>query len=656
MRRTLRPMPLRLSRVFHLAFCLCLLAGCAAQNAFRHGNELISAGKTTEGLTQLAEASRLEPGSAQYRMAYLQARDRALQAPLSRAADAVSRGASDSAEQAYRQVLMIEPGEPRAMEGLRALESKRRWDQAVNAAEASMGRKDWSSARAKLHPVLAESPRHAQALTLLQRIEDQSARPAPDVALSGAYRKSISIEFKDVPLKTVFEIIARTSGMNFVFDKDVRTDQRTSIYLKNSTIEAAISLALVTNQLEQRVLDANSVLIYPNTQAKQREYQPLTIKSFYLANAEAKNVANTVKTLLKTRDVVVDEKLNLLIMRDTPDAVRMAEKLIALHDVADAEVMLEVEVLEVQRGRLLDLGISWPDQLSLTPLPSTAGGTLTLSELRHLRSSTVGTRISPLVVNAKKTDTDANILANPRIRVRNHEKAKILIGERVPNITATSTSTGFVAESVNYVDVGLKLEVEPTINLDDDVAIKISLEVSNIINQLQTKSGTLAYQIGTRTATTVLRLKDGENQVLAGLINDEDRRSASNVPGLGEIPVVGHLFGSHNDDKNKTEIVLSITPRIMRNVRRPDAAILEFDSGTEASLRGGVREIAAAGSNEPGTTPSAGARDVQFGPKPSPSSTPTPMPGSDLLQRVPLQLPVTPPAPGEERRAPAPTQ
>ena len=250
-------------------------------------------------------------------------------------------------------------------------------------------------------------------------------------------------------------MISRTSGLNFLFDKDVRTDQKTSIFLKNSSIEAAVSLTLLTNQLEQRVLDANTILVYPNTQAKQKDYQPLTIKTFYLVNAEAKVVANTLKTLLKSRDVVVDDKLNMLILRDSPDAIRMAEKLVALHDVAEPEVMLEVEILEVKRTRLLDLGIRWPDQLSLSPLTANAGGVLTLADLRAINDNRLGATLGATSLNAKNVDTDANILANPRIRARNREKAKILIGERVPNITTTSTSTGFVAESVTYVDVGV---------------------------------------------------------------------------------------------------------------------------------------------------------------------------------------------------------
>ena len=567
-----------------LATCL-LLAGCAAQTAYREGRELANAGKPSEALAKFEEAARLDSASAQYRIASIQTRERLISEILSTANRALAGGDPDSARQAFNQTLSIQPNESRALEGLRALEASERHHKWLGNAETALGKKDDRSAQMWARMVLTEDPRNRKALGILQSLEPNTEKATAVSGLADAYRKPITIEFKDAPLKTVFEVISRTSGLNFLFDKDVKTDQKTSIFLKNSSIEAAVNLTLLTNQLEQRVLDGNTVLIYPNTQAKQKDYQPLTVRSFYLANGEAKNVANTLKTILKSRDVVVDDKLNMIILRDTPEAVRLAEKLVALHDVQEPEVMLEVEILEVKRTRLLDLGIRWPDQLSLSPIAASTGA-LTLSDLRRLSSDTLGATIGPISVNAKKQDTDANILANPRIRVRNREKAKILIGERVPNISSTATATGFVSESVTYVDVGLKLDVEPTIYLDGEVAIKIALEVSNVVNQVQTKSGSLAYQIGTRTAQTVLRLKDNENQVLAGLINDEDRRSGNKVPGLGEIPIAGRLFGSQSDNNSKTEIVLSITPRILRNVQRPSAATMEFDSGTETSLSG----------------------------------------------------------------------
>jgi general secretion pathway protein D len=357
-------------------------------------------------------------------------------------------------------------------------------------------------------------------------------------------------------------VIARSSGLNFLFDKDVKTDQRTSIFLKNSTVEAAIYYLLVSNQLERQVMDGNTILVYPNIATKLKEYQEMTVKTFFLANAEAKNVANTLKTLLKSRDVVVDEKLNLLIVRDSPEAIRLATRLVALQDVAEPEVMLDVEILEIKRSRLMDLGIAWPARLC-----AVAGGRRrrAVDALRALNSGSIGVSGVSAAINANKTDGDSNTLANPRIRVRNKEKARVVIGDKVPNITTIitpGTSGGFASESINYVDVGLTLNVEPTIYLNNEVAIRIALEVSNIVDAITTRSGSVAYRIGTRSASTMLQLKDGENQVLAGLINNEDRTSGSKVPGVGSLPILGRLFGSTRDQTDKTEIVLSITPHL----------------------------------------------------------------------------------------------
>lgn len=563
-----------------------ILLGCAGQMAYRDGKDLVAQGKAEEGLAKLQEAARHDPGSAEYRMAYLSTRDRILSSYLEQADRLAVAGKWTEAEKLYQRTLALDPASERGRAGMRAVDSERRHTKLLGDARAAWEKKDTEAAHAKLRSILSENPRNAAALALRKAIEEANVQSPAESVLAGAYRKPISIEFKDVALKQVFEVISRTSGLNFLFDKDVKTDQKTSIFLKNSNIASAVHFTLLTNQLEQQVLDANTVLIYPNTAAKQKDYQEMVVKTFLLANADAKAVANSLKTIVKSRDIVVDEKLNMLIVRDSPGAIRLAEKLVAVQDVPEPEVMLEVEILEVKRTRLQELGIKWPESLTLTPLPSTPGGTLTLRDLRdNLHSGTIGAGISPLTINARQLDSDANILANPRIRARNHEKAKILIGERVPNITTTATATGFVSESVNYVDVGLKLDVEPTVYLDNDVAIKVSLEVSNIVSQIQTKSGSIAYQIGTRTASTVLRLKDGENQVLAGLINDEDRRSAGKVPGVGELPVVGRLFGNTADNNQKTEIVLSITPRLIRNIQRPDESLSEFRAGTDSSYR-----------------------------------------------------------------------
>jgi general secretion pathway protein D len=332
-------------------------------------------------------------------------------------------------------------------------------------------------------------------------------------------------------------------------------------------------------------MSENSAYVYPSTPAKVKDYQDLVIRSFYLTNSSAKQVSTLIKTMLKTKDIFVDERLNMLMIRDTPEAIRIAEKLIAANDLADPEVMLEIEVLEINRNRLQDLGIVYPNKIAvLSPLASTSNtGALTLETLQQLRSGNFGVSPNP-ALNFKKTTGDINLLSNPKIRVKNNEKAKILVGDKVPIITTTSTANVGISESVQYIDVGLTLDVEPRITIDDFVNIKVGLEVSSLGDRTITSNGAQVYTIGTRNTKTVLRLKDGETQILAGLISDDERKTASKVPGLGDIPLLGRLFSSQEDKKNKTEIVLAITPRIIGNINRPEAAISEYWSGTESVI------------------------------------------------------------------------
>jgi general secretion pathway protein D len=314
------------------------------------------------------------------------------------------------------------------------------------------------------------------------------------------------------------------------------------------------------------------------------------------------------------------------VIKDTPAAIRLAERLIAAQDLAEPEVMLEVEVLEVARNRLLELGIRYPQSLAVS-LVGAAGtpGSVTLREWQNRSSDLVRlTFTDPLFLfSLHQQDGRTNVLANPRIRVKNKEKARIHIGDRVPVITTTAAATGgFVSESVTYLDVGLKLEVEPQIFLEDEVGIKVGLEVSNIVREVRSTTstsggGSLTYQIGTRNATTNLRLRDGETQVLAGLISDEDRRTADRVPGLGDLPIAGRLFSSTRDTTTRSEIVLLITPRLQRTLARPDAGSVEFAAGTEAQTGiprlGGGTGISVSPSFEPPVTVAPGTPSEESG-------------------------------------------
>lgn len=578
------------SRILTLALAALALSGCAAQMAYRDGVQLVADDKVEAGLLKYQEAIAADPGNAQYRATFLQTRERFATARLDKAERALADGHLDQALRGFQRALAIDPANERARAGLRLVEADARHVTLMADANAAFAQNDYALARQKAAAILSERPNHEPARLLLAEATAKSAAAAPpfDTGLAAAYKLPVTIEFRDASLKQVFEVLARRSGLNFLFDRDVKTDQRISIFLKNSTVEAAVYYLLMSNQLEQQVMDGNTVLVYPNIPAKLKEYQEMTVKTFYLANAEAKNVANTLKTILKARDVAVDEKLNLIIMRDSLDAIRLATRLVALQDVAEPEVMLDVEVLEIKRSRLMELGIAWPASLGFAPLQAAGGTALTIDALRGLNARTIGVTGVSATINANKTDGDSNTLANPRIRVRNKEKAKVVIGDKVPNITTiitAGTGSGFASEVITYVDVGLTLNVEPTIYLNNEVAIRVSLEVSNLVDSITTKSGSVAYRIGTRSATTMLQLKDGENQVLAGLISNEEHTSGSKVPGLGSLPILGRLFGSTHDATDKSEIVLSITPHLIRNILRPSLADAEFGSGTEASFR-----------------------------------------------------------------------
>jgi general secretion pathway protein D len=574
-------------RIVILALSLGL--GACANSPVDRAREQLRNGFGEEGLALLAQAARDQPNDIALRKEYMRQRELLITQWLSQADVLLDAGQHEAASAIYRRVQKLDPPNARARARIEQIAADARHRAAVAAAEALVQAGKHQEAQEALRPVLTENPRQRDARRLQRHIDEKLAPPAPGmVTLKSTIGKPFSLELRDVNLRSVFEALQRISGISFVFDKDVRTDQRVSVSLRDASVDEALQAILLTNQLEQKRLNPTTVLLFPGTPQKRREYQELVVKSFYLANADAKQTANMIRAIVKARDVFVDEKLNMVVVKDTASGLRLAERLIATHDLAEPEVMLEVEVLEVSRNRLLDLGLRYPSTVawSLMGAAGTAGS-VTLPEWLGRNSSIVRLAFTdPLfLLSLKQEDGATSVLANPRIRVVNKEKARVHIGDRVPVITTTAAAAGgFISESVNYLDVGLKLDVEPLIYLEDEIGIKIGLEVSSIVREVKgTNSNTLTYQIGTRNANTSLRLRDGETQILAGLISDEDRRTASRVPGLGDLPLIGRLFSSTHETTNRTEVVLLITPRLVRTLARPDARALEFSAGTEAA-------------------------------------------------------------------------
>lgn len=459
-----------------------------------------------------------------------------------------------------------------------------RLDEAALLLEKARAQGHEPAAVARRQSELAASLGAAQGMATVSATPVGATLAAPAAAapaalrLGAAFQRPVSLEFRDTPLRQVFEALARASGVNFVFDREVRADSRVTVFLRSVSLDEAMRVILATQQLDRKLLNENTVLVYPNTAPKQREHQELVTRTLYLANADPKQALALVRTMAKTRDLHVDERLSALVVRDTPEVVRLVEQLIATIDLPEPEVMLAIEVLELSGNRLDTLGVDWPASVSYA-LPGAAGAVqLGASGLRGFVANPA------LVAQLRGTSGTTRILANPSIRARNREKARVQIGEKLPVFTTTAVANAGVSASVSFIDVGLKLEVEPTVQLDGEVTIRLQLEVSNLLREVRGPAGSasLAYQVGTRSSATALRLRDGQTQVLAGLISDEDRRSAAGLPGLARLPLLGPLFGVHSDGRNQSEIVMLVTPYILRALPAPPPQQAMLASGTES--------------------------------------------------------------------------
>ncbi|MCV2370559.1 secretin N-terminal domain-containing protein [Roseateles oligotrophus] len=565
---------------FILTLAVAAMLAACAHPALRQADDLVRANQLPQAYAVLDDARKLDPHEQSLRVAQLRIASQLTTRLLVQIEGLRSAGRWDEAAEALQRLREVDAKNPRITWFEAELERGRRQETKLVLARQALrdGKPDRAEALAR--EILAESPGHAGARLLLS--QSAQARPLEAAAtdMGPAFQKPVTLEFRDAALRQVFEALSRSSNINFVFDKDVRADAKVTIFLRNVSLDEAMRVLLSTQGLDRKLLNDSSVLIFPNTAAKQREHQELITRTLFLANADVKQVQAMVRTITKVRDIHIDERLNLMVVRDTPEVMRLVEKLIASIDLPEPEVMLEVEVMELSTDRVTDLGLKWPDKVNFG-LPFVEGQ-VELGRHNDFRATIANPAVAATI---RGTSGNGNILANPKIRVRNREKAKVHIGQKVPVFTTTTNFTGStsVAANVSYLDIGLKLDVEPSIQLDNDVVIKIGLEVSNLIRQVTGPGGTTAYEIGTRQTSTTLRLNDGETQVLAGLISDEDRRSASGIPGLSEMPVLGTLFGVQNSTRNKTEVVLLITPRIVRSLALPDVAMTRMASGTDAS-------------------------------------------------------------------------
>lgn len=573
-----------------------LLVSCAdmpsmqqADEPFENVKRQVAKGSYDEAVKNLTDLAAKHPDNPQYKNWLKILQDKQESVAIQRADSLYVSQQFSEAEAAYQQVLALYPNSKGASEGLQRVRLAKQHATMFNSAQAAFSAQDIAKADYLLRMILAENPSHRDAKALYEQLEQNKSHKHSVIPnMQSSFKKTISLELKNTPIKNAFEYISKAGNLNFSYDQELSEAIRVNLFLRDTPIEDAIDVILTSHQLGKKILNANTLLIYPLTRAQ--EYEELFVRSFYLANMDAKRALNLVKTVLKAKDVYIDEKLNTLVMRDTLDNVKVAEKLIASQDLNEPEVMLEVEVMEINRRNLEQLGIQYPSQIGVGVQGNAIGsangvtpqaGKLTLTELRHFNGDlgVFSVNDPAIVLNLLHQDTDTNLLASPKIRVKHRDKAKIHVGDKIPVLTSIANAQGFVSQTVSYIDVGIKLDVEPVVQLQDQVSIKVGMEVSNITDQVRTDNGVLAYTIGSRNANTTLQLKNNETQILAGLFRDDEQKTKRRLPGLGSLPIIGKLFSNDNNDRRKNEIVLLITPRILHNLQPASATYTLFPSG-----------------------------------------------------------------------------
>jgi general secretion pathway protein D len=582
-----------------LLCCVLVITACAnfevnqktqeADAQFSQARQMAAKGQTDEAIDSITALSKLYPENPQYRNWLKVQLDKNVSTQLKNADLLFAQQDFTEAEVAYQEILRNNPRQQAALDGIKRTRQAQNHAMMLANAQAAYVKQENTTAQNLVRAILAEDSQHAGAKTLYETIENQQSDKVTAVpSMQAAFKKPVTLELKNTPIKSAFEYLSKAGNINFSYDQELSGAILVNVFLRNTPIEDAIDVILSSHQLGKKVLNANTLLIYPLSRSQ--EYQEMYVRSFYLNNIDAKRAMTLLKTVLKVKDVYMDEKLNTLVIRDTLENVQIAEKLIVSQDLNEPEVMLEVEVMEINRRNFEQLGLQYPSQIGLgvqgnakagiggvTPIP----GELTFSELKHFKGDFGVFSVSDpaLVLNLLHQDTDTNLLANPKIRVKNRDKAKIHVGDKIPVLTSVANSTGFVSQTVSYIEVGIKLDVQPIIQLQDQVSIRVSMEVSNVTDQVKTDSGVLAYTIGSRNAITTLQLKNNETQILAGLFRDDTQKIKRKVPGLGSLPLIGRLFADDSNDNRKNEIVLLITPRILHNLTPVSSTYSNFPSG-----------------------------------------------------------------------------
>ncbi len=619
------------SRILTIVLCVSL-SGCSifSSSEVRRGDRFVEAGNWEEAVLAYQRALRDDAFDRTIQSKLALARAQAANRYDEQARALIKERKMDQAVEAMKHAVTFEPARIERHQALAdVIKLKEAQDQVRTAEQLrNIGRVD--EAMEAYQRAVQLDPSHTIALEGISTLSEK---------LSGGRRgdklnQPITLRFQNAKIKEVFEVLARAGGINVVFDKDVKNDA-VSIFIQDTPFEDAMNLILSSNSLFSVRVDAETLLITPNTKQKQEQYQDLMIRTFYLQTMKAKDMVALLKGMLDTKRMYANEAINAVVLRDHPDKLKLAERIILANDRPDPEVLFDLEVLEVNRTKSMRYGITY-GRYSASAQASGSNGTANpgvflFNELKNLGDQTyLFTLPGSLQLDFFKQESDARTLAAPKLRVVNGKKGEVNIGDKQPillsttnvlpgQVTTGSVPTTSTVTSIEFRDTGIKLSVEPTIRLMNELALKMKVEVTRLGDEvtLQASPPIKTFRFGNRMAETILQMKDGETVVLAGLIQDEDRKTRSSMPILGDIPLIGWLFSGWTTDKITTEVILTITPHIIQPMSPASPEMQMVWSGTEmlystkplfstagakpVSLGGGGRDSGALPSATPST-------------------------------------------------------
>jgi general secretion pathway protein D len=488
----------------------------------------------------------------------------------------------------------------------------------------------------KVVAILQESARSADANSIdaIKKRAKANISKAQPPQLNPASDQPISLSFpRETSVKEIYRALGNAFGINVLFDQAVK-DDRISIELRDVTAQQALERVMQAASHFYKVLDEKTIIIVPDNPQARRDYEDLVIRTFYLSNGDAEQVTNVVRTMIEARNVFPLKALNAITIRDTVDKVQIAEKIIEANDKAKAEVVVDVELLQIDANKARTIGAqfnNYSPSINLntgtvatgtdTTGTQTAAAPINLSFLRNIgQSNFTFTVPNSMTVNLIKSATNGQLLANPELRISEGEKATLHIGQRIPVPVSTfsSLTTGTQlggsyapVTSYQYQDVGIKLSMEPRVHHNREVTLKLTIEVSNLAGNAPGSNPPQPI-IGTRTIESTIRLKDGETNFLAGLIQRNDTTDTVKTPFLGDIPILGRLFTNEGKTHSDTDLVLTMTPHIVRvpDITEDDVAPMWVGTSNNLSFRGVSPRVGSQTTVDPFTIPPARGRDT----------------------------------------------